>query len=550
MRKSFLFLAVFFISILAWSQNLPENYRRAQVQLNSGSYWEAMNSFKEFVSVEKFGNLANYAAFHGAQAALGANQPNQAIDFLEPLTSRNWDKGEEAKYLLATAYFQNSQALQGLKEVSQLQNEEIKRKAQNLIYEFLIKQSPDFLIRNLREFQELSGYTAALSTVLNSKSVLSSEERALYYELQGIGELSGSSKIKDEVLDIVVILPFTDGRSGEISPSSFTYELFEGIRFGVNQLKREGKRVNLISFDSKRDLNHLQNILKEPAVKRADVIVGPIYLEESDLVSAFAENAKIPFIHPLSNLGERFQDKQYSYLFRPSAENIVDGIIQNLKSQRWGKRVAIGYSNSSRDEKMNAFLKEKLTKEGFRIVDSQPLNPRNAASFLADLGVRPGRDSANLKVDQVIMLTDDPAIAQSTLSLIESVTTSLPILVMDSWLGFNFANFEMLEDPNFYFISNNSPALDKEAMIAFKTDFYNRNLVFPSMNAVLGKELIFWLSSNLSPSFGFDLRRSLNQQQFQQGNITWGFNFLNSNSNNYVPVFGFEYGELKPLTNQ
>ncbi|HCX75382.1 MAG TPA: hypothetical protein DHU93_08175, partial [Algoriphagus sp.] len=116
MRKSFLFLSVFFISILAWSQNLPESYRRAQVQLNSGSYWEAMNSFKEFVSVEKYGNLANYAAFHGAQAALGANQPNQAIDFLEPLASRNWNKGEEAKYLLATAYFQNSQALQGLKE--------------------------------------------------------------------------------------------------------------------------------------------------------------------------------------------------------------------------------------------------------------------------------------------------------------------------------------------------------------------------------------------------------------------------------------------------
>lgn len=550
MRKLIFLLPVFLICLEAWSQAVPEGYQRAQVLLNSGSHLEAMNAFKAFLDADKYGNLANYAAFHGAEAALAANQPNQAVDFLQPLTTRNWKEKDKAKYLLSSAYFQNSQNLEALRLIPQIGDETLQSQAQDLSYEYLSKTSPDFLIKNLKEFEAQPAYVAALSSVLRNQNILSSEEKALYYELQGIGANVGSSQQKDEILDIVVILPFTDSNSGQVSPNSFTYELFQGIRFAVNKLKREGVKVSLTSFDSQRDLNHVRSVLQEPAVANADVILGPIYPDESDLVSAFAESAQIPFIHPLSNLGERFVGKQYSYLFRPSAQNLVEGIVNNLKARKWGQRVAVGYSGSSRDEKMATLLNERLPQEGFRLVDMQSLNSRNAPEFLADLGVKPGADSASLDVDQVIILTDDPAIAQPTLALIESVTTRLPILVMDSWLGFNFANYEMLEFPNFYFISNNTPGLVKEEMKVFKTEFYNRNLTFPSMNAMLGRELVYWLSSNLKSTFAFDLRRSLDQQVFQPGKLTWGFNFQNSNSNQYVPVFSVETGELKPLINQ
>jgi len=550
MRKLFLLLPVFLICLEAWSQSVPEGYQRAQVLLNSRSYWDALNSFKEFTSVEKYGNLANYASFHAGEAAIGANQPAQAIEFLQPLVSRNWKGSQDAEYLLATAYFQNNQALEALRAIAKIEDSALQEKAQDLSFEYLSKSNPNFLISNLKEFENQSAYKAALGTVLKSKTVLSSEEKALYYEMQGIGANASSGQLKDDVLDIVVILPFTDTGNGQVSPSSFTYELFQGIRFAVNKMKREGVKVNLSTFDSQRDLNHLRSVLQEPAVAKADVILGPIYPDESDLVSAFAENAKIPFVHPLSNLGERFVGKQYSYLFRPSAQNLVEGIIKNLKGKAWGNRVAIGYSGSSRDEKMAALLNERLPQEGFQIVGNTKLDPRNASTFLSDLGVRPGKDSVNLDVDQVVLLTDDPTIAQPTLALVESVTTTLPILVMDSWLGFNFANYEMLEFPNFYFISNNSPALDSEAMNSFKSEFYGRNLAFPTLNAVLGRELVYWVSQNLKPTFGFDLRRSLNQQVYEPGKLTWGFNFQNSNSNQYVPVFSIETGELKPLLNQ
>lgn len=183
-------------------------------------------------------------------------------------------------------------------------------------------------------------------------------------------------------------------------------------------------------------------------------------------------------------------------------------------------------------------------KAGFQVTKIQKIDPRNTSTFLQGLGVSRGR---NPSVDQIILLSDDPAIGQSAFSLMESITTAVPVLVMDSWLGFNFANYEMLEYPNFYFISNNTPKFDAEAMNQFRDKYYEQFLAYPLMNSVLGFELVHWLGSNSTPSMGFDLRRSLDQRSFQPGKLTWGFNFQKSNNNSYTPVFKLEAGELIPL---
>lgn len=548
MRKYFLLLSAFFIITVNFAQNIPADYQKAQNFLNSKNYWEAMPLFREFLDADKYGNLSNYAAFHIGEAALGANQPEQAITALRLVSEKVWTKSDESKYLLALAYFQNQQNQEALKTIKGIKKESVRELAENATFEYLKQTSASFMVANLQEFKENKGYTAALKMVLESQTILSATERAAYYELQGNAQ--GVNAVKDMVLDFVVILPFTsspNAPASSVEASSFVFELFQGIKFAVNRLQEEGKQVTLHTFDSKRDMNHLSELLKDPVMAKADAIIGPIYQDEVDLVSSFAETSKIPLIHPLSNLGERFENTEYSYLFRPSVASLSRGVVDALKKQDWGKKVAIGYSGSSRDERTGLLLKDQLTAAGFSVIDEQQVNPRNVIDFLQRQGIRTGMDSVELEVDQIILLTDDPSIAQPTFGLMESVNASVPFLVMDSWLGFNFANYEMLEFPNFHFISNNTPRFHAEAMQQFKDNFYAQNLVYPSLNATIGRELVFWLSSNMGPSKGFDLRRNLDQSAFQTGKVTWGFNFQNSNNNRYVPVFKMEEGELKPL---
>ncbi len=547
MRRYLLVFPVFFILSFALAQNAPEGYQRAKSLLSSKSYWEAIPLFKEFLEEEKYGILSNYAAFHLAEAAMGANQPAQAIDALKVVALKNWPKSDEAKYILGLAYFQNQQNMEALRVFKLIKKENVILMAENASFEYLKKTSASFMVANLQEFKDNAGYRMALKIVLEAQTILSATERAAYYELEGKRQETTSSIVKDPVLDIVVILPFTNSTSASItnvSPSDFVFELYQGVELGVEQLRASGQKVNLLTFDSKRDVNHLQTLLKDPAIAMADAIIGPIYPEETDLVSAFAESSKIPFIHPLSNLGERFEQMKYSYLFRPSVASLSAGIVKGLKVQSWGKRVAIGYSSSLRDEKLGLLLKDELTKLGFTVTKAQKIDARNVGTFLQSLGVRRGNTP---NVDQVILLTDDPGIAQPTFALMESISTSVPMLVMDSWLGFNFANFEMLEFPNFYFIGNNATQFDTEDMKVFRDDFYDKYLVYPNLNSILGIDLVYWLHSNLSPSLGMDLRRSLDTKAFQSGKLTWGYNFRESNNNHYVPVFRLESGELKPI---
>lgn len=547
MRKYLLVFPVFFILSFALAQNAPVEYQRAKSLLSSKNYWEAMPLFREFLDEDEYGGLSNYAAFHLAEAALGANQPAVAIEALKSVAMKNWPKSDESKYLLGLAFFQNQQNLEALQVFKMIKKPDVLQLAENASYENLKKTSASFLVANLQEFKENAGYRVALKTVLESQTILSATERAAYHELQGKAQETTSTVAKDQILDIVVILPFTNSNTASVSsvsPSDFVFELYQGIEFGVEQLKASGQKINLITFDSKRDVAHLQKLLKDPAIAKADVIIGPIYPEETDLVSAFAETSQIPVINPLSNLGERFNQMEYSYLFRPSVPSLSAGIIKGVKQQSWGKKVAIGYSASSRDEKLGLLLKDELTKLGYTVIKAQKIDAKSVGPFLQGLGVRRGNTPT---VDQVILLTDDPGIAQPTFALMESISTSVPLLVMDSWLGFNFANYEMLEFPNFFFIGNNTTRFDTEEMHEFRADFYDRYFIYPSLNVIQGNELVNWLQSNISPSLGMDLRRSLDQKSFQSGKYSWGQNFRESNNNTYVPVFRLESGELKPI---
>jgi len=544
MRKVLLVLSFILSTAYAVAQQPPAAYLKAKADLEAKAYGMAKDGFATFLDETKYGVLSQYAAFHSAEAALQLKQAPQAIELLTALKVKAWSKSEEVTYLLALAYFQNNQLAAGLQALKGLTSEPMVSKGHRASFEYLQSTSSDFLITHLEEFKQNQGFTAALAYVLQKKASMSASERST---LNQILQSGAQGILKDKVLDVVVILPFTTSGDQDISlieSTNFLLELYQGIELEVARLKEVGVAIQLHTFDSKRDLEYLNSLVKDPTVIAADVIIGPVYPEESALVSAFAEAQKIPFIHPLSNLGDRYEESQFSYLFRPALSSLANGVVDALKKQGWGKTVAIGYSGNSRDEQLGLLLQNLLTKEGFKLVKVQKVDSKNANTFLQGLGVRRGNQPA---VNQVILLSDDPALAQPVFSLMESISAEVPLLVMDSWLGFNFSNFEMLEYANFYFISNNTPKYHSDAMDDFRKEYYSKHLQFPSTNSLLGAELVYWVHANSEFAQDYDLRPSLDKNGNQPGRLTWGFNFQKVNNNSYSPVFKLESGELIPL---
>ncbi|MDO9551844.1 ABC transporter substrate-binding protein [Rhodonellum sp.] len=532
-----------------YAQDNLANYKRAKTLIGYGNYKEAMGLLVPYMDDTKFGELSKYATYHFAHAGYLNNQFELASTSLKPLLEvKSWRKLDDAKYLYALANFQKKDNLSALVAISEIKDANLFKEAEKASYIFLKNESVSFLTSNLSKFNANQGFMQALKEKLESQTIMSTDEKAIYNQVKSAKIEDGIAKKEKnknpQFLDVAVILPFNySGGSGvnNLNAHNFIFELYQGLKLGVDELNKNGKKVNLRSFDSARNPEKLKQILADPFLEIADIIVGPVYPEETEIVAAFAENNDIPFINPLSNVDEKFEAYDFAYLFRPSVSSISQGLMDFSRKNLEGKRIAIAYSGATRDELLSKQTAELAVKLGYQIVANKSVNEKDIRTFFSNLNV--SRNS-NPKADMVFVFSDDPNIASPIFGLLESINVDLPIFVMDSWLYFNFANYEMLENQNLRFIGNNAVRLESPEVENFKNGFYKQFNTFPSFNAHLGYDLAYWLHESINVNEGFDLRKNLDKKGFRKGKISYGTNFQNSKNNRYIPIFKLEDGVL------
>ena len=541
-----LILLLFFNEV--YSQDQLAEYRRAKTLMDFGNYKDAMELLRPYMDESDFGALANYAKYHFAYSALKNNQIELVKSVLQPLLeAQSFNKKDEVKYLLALAYFKEENYLNALQEIETIRDEAIFSEAEKASYNYLQNVSVSFLVSNLSKFQRNSGYLWALKEQLEKQSLMSSDEKLVYQKLRNFSteETVVESNKNSQVLDIAMILPFNySGGSGvqSFNSGNFVFELFQGINFALKEFKDKGVKINVKTFDTERDLDKLRNILIDPFMQQVDLIIGPIYPDETEIVMAFAEKNDVPFINPLSNIDDRLVELEYAYLFRPSVASLSNALIEYLRKNVEGKKLAIAYSNTVRDEQLAKKIAESSERFGYVNMVNRQVSNRDINRFFDDVQLR--YDSLTV-ADIVVILSDDPNIASSTFGFMESQNVKIPVVVLDSWLNFNFASYEMLESQNFVFLGNNTMDFSSEHLKQFRTDFYKKHLIYPSSNSHLGYELIYWIVETINPSKGFDFRKNLNQRGYQSGRISYGFDFTNSFNNRYVPILELENGILK-----
>ncbi|MCH7399519.1 ABC transporter substrate-binding protein [Belliella sp. DSM 107340] len=547
-----LFVSIFFLE--SYAQDQLSSYNRAKTLIGYGNYKEAMDLLRPYFDEKEYGELSKYATYHFSQAAYSNKQLTLAKTTLTPLISeRTWDKIDDVHYLMALIHFEEGNNSEALSEILLIKDKDVKSDAENASFNFLKEASVSYLVANIRKYENNNGYVLALKNQLEKQTVMSSNDRNIYNQIKNVNLNENKEKDskqrntkKDDVLDIAIILPFNySGGKGvsNLSEGNFIFELYQGINFAINEAKRKGVKLNVRTFDTERNSAKIKTIFADPFFNNVDLIIGPLYPEETDVVANFAEANQIPFINPLSNVDDKLETYDFAYLFRPSITSISRGFLEYSRKYLDGKRIAIGYSNSIRDEQLAKKIADEASSFGYQVVANQEVNERSVRRFFDDLNFRSGSRTAN--ADIVVILSDDPNVASPTFGLLESIAGSIPVVVMDTWLYFNFANFEMLQNQNFYFISNNTIQFGSSELDEFREDFFSVNQSFPSLNAHLGYELMNWVATTINHSKGFDFRKNLDDSGRVEGKISYGLDFRNSRNNTYVPILKLENGMLE-----
>ncbi|EON75005.1 LysM-repeat protein and domain [Lunatimonas lonarensis] len=547
MKTIFVFLLFawgFSISVI--SQQLPDDYREGRLLLGSGDYQGAMDRFRKLMDFQQYGKLAYYARYHFAKAAFENGQYELAKSTLGPLLeSASFVDADNANYLLALANFRQNKFSEALTAVSGIRDEEVKAEAFRASYYFLKQVPVSVLMLQVPTYEENLGLVYALREKLIAQPSLSSQEgevldRIRHVRLPGEGDVSmvPAAREVNQVLEIAVVLPFNfNGGSGvrNLGANNFVFELYRGIMFGVEEARSQGHRIEIKTFDTERNPERLREILSDPFFLRADVIIGPIYPEETQVMGEVAAQLGVPFVNPLSNIQESLRDVGEAFLFRPSADAIAKSLVSYInRFQR--KRVAVAFAGTNRDELLARRFTEAAASSGVQVSMSQRVTSRDMRNYL-DRVFQGG-------ADLLVVFSDDPNIAAPTFSLVESQTASIPVLVMDSWLYFNFASYEMMESQDFHFIGNNTVNLSSPNTEAMRNSFFESHKVFPGLNTYLGYELIHWLTSVLNAQRGFGFQDNLVSGKFLPGKVTFGFDFSRTSHNAYVPILRLESGEL------
>lgn len=550
MRTYFFLLALMFtFSLKAFPQDNLAAYKRAKTLIGYGNFTDAMELLRPYMDGAQYGKLAIYAQYHFGFAAFQNKQGELAKSMIEPLASnKSWDKQEDAKYLLALIYFGESKNIEALQEISLIKDPEIFALGERATLNYLKNTSISFLIANLGKYQNNKGYLIALREQLQKQSIMSADEKAVLQRLSNLDDsidVPNQSNKNLQVLEIAILLPFNYSGGTyvkTITQGNFVLELYQGINFALEELVASGHKINVKTYDTQRDNSRLQTILAEDFLLKADAIIGPIYPEETEIVLQFSQKNNIPFINPLSNLDDKIQEYDFAYLFRPAVASLSNGLLKYLKEKVEGKRLAIAYSSASRDEQLANKLEGDSKSQGYVIVSKTLISPKNINKFFESIQLQKDLGS---KTDAVIILSDDPNVAQATFGYMESKNLQIPVIVMDSWLYFNFASYEMLETQNFVFLGNNSIDFSNSNLEIFRTGFNEEYGKFPSLNMHLGYELAYWIAETINPNQGFDFRKNLNKNGFKQGKVTYGFDFRDSNNNRYVPVLRLNNGKLE-----
>ncbi len=107
-----------------------------------------------------------------------------------------------------------------------------------------------------------------------------------------------SAKGSDEELRVSLLLPLTiNGRAVR----QFA-EFYKGFLLGVEDLKEMGYNIKVNLFDTQRSGSRIEYIMTDDNFRNSDLIIGPVFEEQLQLVIDYAEVRNIPVISPLATL--------------------------------------------------------------------------------------------------------------------------------------------------------------------------------------------------------------------------------------------------------
>lgn len=108
-----------------------------------------------------------------------------------------------------------------------------------------------------------------------------------------------------------------------LEPKPF-FEFYEGVLMAIDTLKKSGLNVDLYVYDSRRDSVETRAIIQKKEMKQMDLIIGPVFYPNIQIVADFAKKNKINFVSPLSSNDDILNNNPYCFQVNTTIETQIE----------------------------------------------------------------------------------------------------------------------------------------------------------------------------------------------------------------------------------
>lgn len=146
---------------------------------------------------------------------------------------------------------------------------------------------------------------------------------------------------KDGEINIAWILPFymntPYSNKGE---RKVAQEFYMGAQVALEQLIRNGKKVNVKVVDAQNSKEVLGQFYNSPEIDKYDAIIGPFYQDMVEFTAQSLENKGIPVFSPVVST-ERLSAYSNVYMANPRDEHAADVLIDDIAKKYNGQVIKI-----------------------------------------------------------------------------------------------------------------------------------------------------------------------------------------------------------------
>ncbi len=529
-----------------------------------------MEAFKPLLAYDKNNPYPEYASFYYAQAALKQNYAAVAKDMLLQIKKLypDWDQINEVNYWLAKIYFDQGEYFQAMHVLGTMkiedfiESEEIAR----LKRHYLINITDPEIGRMMwEEYPKDADVGKSLAHAI-SRQPFQNQDRVL---LDSVIQFFGLSRdqfapassilpVHKDRYTISVLFPFL---SATLEPSpnkkqnQSILDLYEGMRIANDSLRKMGAQIQLLAYDTEGSQEVVKKLLDLEEIKNTDLIVGPLFQQETKPVQQFSEKSQTNMINPVSNNAEYVGKNPFAFLYQPSLETLGSKSAELVAARTRNKNCMVMYGDQPRDSIMAANFAVKAKELGLNIVWEEQFRKETAARIISILATPTEFDEFKnpiqfkMKLDSIgsiFVASNNPLVYTKVISSVETRGDSVVVVGSESWLDNTSVDLTKYERLHVMFAAPNYTFIRQPAFADFRKKFIKTHGSFPPeyMNYYkMGFDFMMFTGQALK-KYGVYFQEGLSKDGLIPGWFSKGYRLSPNRDNMDVPFVYFRSGEL------